>query len=183
MESIVILFFAAAVSLVQGNHLIVSSSQHRHQSTSLNDYLDNPVVNIVSQGMELALKHCQQQFEHEPWNCPVKDFLAKQQQQQRSLDREAAFVQSITVAAIAYTMTKNCSGAAGMKDRSGFCECAFKDKSNVQEVFDCFTHIEGTEQEMTQIISKLSGDQAATDPQGVMQIQNSRAGLFVSISD
>lgn len=163
----------AIASVVNGSHLIVA--KHQQQPT---DFIVNPLSDILAESMELALKHCQSQFQQEPWNCHVRDFLAKQQNP--TMDREAAFVQSITVAAISYTMAKNCSGPD--KERSSFCRCAFKDMNGVKDVYDCFANIEDTENELTvQIIKKLSGDQAAYDPQGMMRLQNSRAGLYVSI--
>lgn len=175
MESrlvILALFAVAAAPIAAGNTLIVSNQPQDY-------FVDDPITEILTEGMELALKHCQLQFHQDPWNCPIKDFVAKQQQNP-TLDRESAFVQSITVAAIAYTLAKNCSGVG--KEKSSFCQCAFKDMNGVKDVYDCFSSIEDTENELTsQIISKLSGgDQVAYDPQGMMRLQNSRAGLYVS---
>lgn len=182
MQLLCLFVVSCLIVAVHGTHVIVANQRHPQQQQQLEEQHvpNHPIQDILSEGMELALKHCQLQFQHDPWNCPVKDFLAKQQNP--TMDREAAFVQSITVAAIAYTMAKNCSGGEGaMGKRSGFCKCAFaKEMNGVNDVYDCFTNIEGTENELTQIINKLSGDQVAYDPQGVMQLQNSRAGLYVS---
>lgn len=149
---------------VYNNNLVVS---HRE------DFIANPMADIIATGMQLALKHCQHQFKHQPWNCPIEDFIAKQQNP--TMDRESAFVQSLSVAAIAYTVAKNCS-----KEKNSFCGCAFKENNGVDDVYDCLMNIENTENELTHIISKLSGDRSAYDPQGVMLMQNSRAALFVS---
>lgn len=175
-SQLVILVLLVASASVNGNHLIVSN---RHQQHSRH-LIRNPIVDIFAEGMELALKHCQLQFQHEPWNCPVQDFLAKQQQP--TMDREGAFVQSITVAAVAYTLAKNCSKNTGT-EKSSFCQCALRDKNGVKDIYDCFSNIEETENELTaQIINNLGGAQSTFDPQGVVLLQNTRAGLFVSFN-
>lgn len=166
---IVILISVSAVvraaNLQYGKNQIVSKAD---------EFLGDRLADVLSRGVELAVKHCKLQFKHEKWNCPAKDFFAKQQNP--LMDRESAFVQSITVAAIAYSVAKNCSG----KDQNSFCGCAFKDKNGVMDVYECFQNMRDTENGFSQIIHQLSGDGAAYDPQGIMLLQNSRAGLFVS---
>lgn len=163
---ILVLWPAVASGSVYNNNLIVS---HRE------DFIGNPLADIIANGIQLAANHCQLLFKYEPWNCPIEDFISKQQNP--TMDRESAFVQSLTVAAIAYTVAKNCS-----KEKNSFCGCAFKENNGVDDVYDCFLNIENSENELTQIISKLNGDRSAYDPQGVMLLQNSRAALFVSFT-
>lgn len=176
----IVLLIASAVP-VHCNHVIMAN-QHQYQPAQHHpeeDVPKHPIQDLFTSGMELALKHCQLQFQQDPWNCPTKDFLAKQQNP--TLDRESAFVQSITVAALAYSMAKNCSGGLGKEEKSSFCRCAFmKEMNGVQDIYNCFTDIDGAENELSQIINNLSGDQVAYDPQGVMLLQNSRVGLYVS---
>lgn len=185
MQSSHLVFIVLAVVTavpVHCNHVIMAN-QHQYQPAQHHPEEEvprHPIQDLFTSGMELALKHCQLQFQQDPWNCPIKDFLSKQQNP--TLDRESAFVQSITVAALAYSMAKNCSGGgAGKEEKSSFCRCAFmKEMKGVQDIYNCFTDIDGAENELSQIINNLSGDQVAYDPQGVMLLQNSRAGLYVS---
>lgn len=53
------------------------------------------------------MKNCQQQFQWDRWNCPTADFHSKRVS--TLLDRETAFVHSISIAALIYTVAKNCS--------------------------------------------------------------------------
>lgn len=55
----------------------------------------------------LALETCQQQFQWDRWNCPHKDFINKRTT--NKLDREAAFVQTLTFAASFYFVIMKCS--------------------------------------------------------------------------
>lgn len=57
--------------------------------------------------MDLSLAACQIQYKWNRWNCPITDFLSKRSKP--TYDRESAFVQAITIAALIYTVTKNCS--------------------------------------------------------------------------
>lgn len=61
----------------------------------------------IAPSVELALENCRTLFKWEPWNCPTTDFLSKKSA--TLLDRESAFVQTLTIAALIYTVTKNCS--------------------------------------------------------------------------
>lgn len=55
----------------------------------------------------MAFDSCQKQFQWDRWNCPHNDFLNKRSTQK--LDREAAFVQSISFAASILFILANCS--------------------------------------------------------------------------
>lgn len=167
-------FYLLAVILTVTTQLATPTSSASVIVSQRDQYDVSPVSELLSEGMKLALKNCQRQFQYETWNCPKKDFLAKQQNP--TMDRESAFVQAITVAAIAYTVAKNCT-----KQKSSFCGCAFKESNAVEDIYDCFMNIRNVEHELSQVIVQLSGEDAAYDPQGMMFVQNSRAGLFVSI--
>ena len=61
----------------------------------------------MTAGAELAIKECGTQFSSEVWNCPVTAFRSRRQE--RDNNREAAFIQAITAAAVTHTITRNCS--------------------------------------------------------------------------
>ena len=61
----------------------------------------------VAAGAELAIKECGEQFRSEVWNCPVTAFRSRRQE--RDNNRESAFIQAITTAAVTHTITRNCS--------------------------------------------------------------------------
>ena len=61
----------------------------------------------MAAGAELAIKECGAQFSSEVWNCPVTAFRSRRQE--RDNNREAAFIQAITAAAVTHTITRNCS--------------------------------------------------------------------------
>ena len=64
----------------------------------------------MAAGAELAIKECGAQFSSEVWNCPVTAFRSRRQE--RDNNREAAFIQAITAAAVTHTITRNCSQGA-----------------------------------------------------------------------
>ncbi|EDS35641.1 Wnt-8c [Culex quinquefasciatus] len=84
--------------------------------------MDSLASALVSESIELALTSCRSQFRWERWNCPTMQFLTKRNPA-GSLDREAAFVRSISTASLIYTYARNCSrgnsyGSCGCNDMS-----------------------------------------------------------------
>ena len=61
----------------------------------------------MSAGAELAIRECADQFNTEVWNCPVTAFRSRREE--RDNNRETAYIQAITAAAVTHTLTKNCS--------------------------------------------------------------------------
>ena len=75
-------------------------------STHVNE-ADLLLSGSVTSGAELAMKECARQFEHEVWNCPVTAFNMIREKQENN--RETAYIQAITAAAVTHTLTRNCS--------------------------------------------------------------------------
>lgn len=69
--------------------------------------MNNPVSATVLSSVELALESCQEAFKWERWNCPLNSFLSKRNS--HNIDREQAFVKTLTTASLIYTLAKNCS--------------------------------------------------------------------------
>ena len=68
---------------------------------------DLSLTSSVSAGAELAIRECADQFNTEVWNCPVTAFRSRREE--RDNNRETAYIQAITAAAVTHTLTKNCS--------------------------------------------------------------------------
>ncbi|GAB6027812.1 hypothetical protein CHUAL_002042 [Chamberlinius hualienensis] len=60
----------------------------------------------VALGIQRGMEECKTQFAWERWNCPDSSFTKTKL---LPANRETAFVQAITAAGVAYTVTKNCS--------------------------------------------------------------------------
>ena len=73
---------------------IQSSSSLSHQMTE-----------IITSGREAAKQECAKQFQYDVWSCPVTDFNRKNMMD----NRETAFVNAITAAGIAHSVSKDCS--------------------------------------------------------------------------
>lgn len=58
---------------------------------------------------EMSLQSCQASFQWERWNCPSTDFFRRLSTKSSALDREDAYVSAISMAAVLYTITKQCS--------------------------------------------------------------------------
>lgn len=82
------------------------------------------LTSSVSAGAELAIKECADQFNNEVgwivqtilifnnifpkvWNCPVTAFRSRREE--RDNNRETAYIQAITAAAVTHTLTRNCT--------------------------------------------------------------------------
>ncbi|XP_073823007.1 wnt inhibitor of Dorsal [Musca autumnalis] len=65
--------------------------------------------NIMSSSMDMAMENCQRSFKWERWNCPTSDFILRRASKPEELDRESAYVEAISTAALIYTISKNCS--------------------------------------------------------------------------
>ena len=68
---------------------------------------DLSLTSSVSAGAELAIRECADQFRAEVWNCPVTAFRSRREE--RGNNRETAYIQAITAAAVTHTLTRNCS--------------------------------------------------------------------------
>ena len=68
---------------------------------------DLTLTSSVSAGAELAIRECADQFRAEVWNCPVTAFRSRREE--RGNNRETAYIQAITAAAVTHTLTRNCS--------------------------------------------------------------------------
>ncbi|EDW84047.1 uncharacterized protein Dwil_GK13358 [Drosophila willistoni] len=67
---------------------------------------------ITSTSLEQALSHCQENFKWQRWNCPSTDFVKRRKNAGTGvipLDREDVYVAAISMAAIVYTLTKDCA--------------------------------------------------------------------------
>ncbi|KAH8242937.1 hypothetical protein KR032_003144 [Drosophila birchii] len=65
---------------------------------------------ISAKGLQLALASCQQSFQWQRWNCPAMDFVKRSTTPpETTTDREGAYVTAISMAAIVYTLTKDCA--------------------------------------------------------------------------
>lgn len=100
--------------------------------------MQTTIQDSIEQTAELVLKNCQQQFRWDRWNCPTADFQSKRSSM--LLDRETAFVQTFTTAALIYTLTKNCS-----QGEINGCECIRVQKFEIdvpEIVYDCSDQID-----------------------------------------
>ena len=68
---------------------------------------DLSLTSSVSAGAELAIRECADQFRAEVWNCPVTAFRSRREE--RGNNRETAYIQAVTAAAVTHTLTRNCS--------------------------------------------------------------------------
>ena len=78
------------------------------------------MMNSVADGASLAVEECQRQFSNERWNCstqtPVRGFQ-RARRRRRSVfgtgltsgTKEASFVYAVSSAAVAYSVTRDCS--------------------------------------------------------------------------
>lgn len=135
----------------------------------------------IDHSSDLVLKNCQQQFRWDRWNCPAADFHSKRSSVQ--LDRETAFVQTLTMAAMIYTVMKNCS----FGEIQG-CECTSvtslqKFETNDDEpatVYDCSDQIEKIGERIAAYLFSTSVDMHF-DANAYANLHNSRAARIVSI--
>ena len=63
----------------------------------------------MGSAMDMAVQSCQASFQWERWNCPSTDFYLKHTSKPLQFDREDAYVSAISIAAILYTINKDCS--------------------------------------------------------------------------
>lgn len=130
----------------------------------------------VAHSLEIALDSCKKQFHWDQWNCPTTDFLSKRSSP--LLDREAAFVQSVKIAALIYTIAKNCSRG----EISG-CGCGSYQKIHQgNDLWTSTTHCSDQVDFSEQIAGNLfeQTDDTRLDAQGYAVIHNNRAGRIVS---
>ena len=78
------------------------------------------MMNSVADGASLAVEECQRQFSSERWNCstqyPMRNY-GRTRRRRRSVfgpelisgTKEAAFVYAVSSAAVAYSVTRDCS--------------------------------------------------------------------------
>lgn len=130
----------------------------------------------IAHSVEIALNQCQNQFQWDRWNCPVNDFLSKRSSS--SFDREAAFVRSITIAALIYTVAKNCS-----RGEIKGCDCKHDrlhslDNNLWSTVSDCSKKFEFGERMAINLFDQTTDKRL--DAQGYANIHNNRAGQIVS---
>lgn len=133
----------------------------------------------IDHSSDLVLKNCQKQFRWDRWNCPTADFHAKRTSMQ--LDRETAFVQTLTMAALIYTVAKNCS----QREIKG-CEC--NSVTSLQKfdgygpttVYDCSDQIEKIGERIAANLFSSAID-TRFDGQAYANLHNNRAARIVSI--
>lgn len=141
--------------------------------------LQTALQDSIAHSVDLALHSCQKLFKWDPWNCPTADFLAKKSA--TLLDRESAFVQSITVAALIYTVTKNCS-----RGEIEGCGCSnyrqvrhFNDNDEWRTMRpDCSDQVDVSEQITRSLFEQTS--KSRLDAQTYAVIHNNRAARLVS---
>ena len=83
-------------------------------STHVNE-VDLELTSSMVAGTELAMVECANQFKFDVWNCPVTAF--KMNKKDAENNREAAYVDAVTSAGVAYTIARNCS--RGSLDKCG----------------------------------------------------------------
>lgn len=133
----------------------------------------------IDHSSDLVLKNCQQQFRWDRWNCPTADFHAKRSSMQ--LDRETAFVQTLTMAALIYTVAKNCS----LREIKG-CEC--NSVTSLQKfesdepttVYDCSDQIEQIGERIEANLFAPASD-TRFDGHAYANLHNNRAARIVSV--
>lgn len=134
------------------------------------------VQDALPSSHELALKHCQNQFRWDRWNCPSSDFLSKEKS--KHFDRETVFVQSLALASLIFSMVRNCS-------RNGFegCQCSVRFDGNhlddglptcLESLDELVDRITGSSERST-AISRL-------DAQEYARVHNIKAVRIVSVS-
>ncbi|XP_055848483.1 wnt inhibitor of Dorsal protein [Episyrphus balteatus] len=122
-----------------------------------------PLKETMGPSLELALASCQEGFKWDRWNCPSTDFLSKRNS--KHLDRESAYVVTITTAALLYTITKNCS-SGGIPG----CGCA-EDTNN--QFAKCSDDTDYAEQVVGTILNNSQED--SLDVQAYAVLHNNRA--------
>ncbi|XP_013102710.1 wnt inhibitor of Dorsal protein-like [Stomoxys calcitrans] len=98
----------ARVSLLDKFNYIAGQSQYANQiyaQLQLPFSLDT----VMASSMEIAMENCQSAFKWDRWNCPSSDFILRRTSKSPLMDREDAYVNAISTAALLYTITKNCS--------------------------------------------------------------------------
>lgn len=135
----------------------------------------------LPQSIEKAKEHCQKQFKWDRWNCPTRDFLNKQAS--TDLDRETVFVQTISLAALIYTIAKNC-----VHGEIKGCECnkAVEQKRNSNAVFidsetiDCVDQVEFSEKITDSFFEEKEEQQTHVDIIDYARVHNNHAARIVS---
>lgn len=79
--------------------------------------LQTMLQDSLPHSLQIATKSCQNLFRWDRWNCPTSDFQAKKSS--RHFDRETVFVQSLALAALAFSVMRNCS-----RDDFDGCQCS-----------------------------------------------------------
>lgn len=135
----------------------------------------------ADQSVAMAMESCKDQFKWDRWNCPTNDFHIKRDSS--TLDREAAFVKSISLAALIYTAAKNC-----YRDENKDCACTKNienqrnvyeiDRANAKEV-KCINQMVSSIAILNSF-SQQNNEQNHLDILGYAQQHNSRAIRTVS---
>lgn len=133
----------------------------------------------IAHSVEIALQNCQNQFKWDRWNCPSVDFLSKKSA--TLLDRESAFVQTITIAALIYTVTKNCS-----RGEIDGCGCGKHQRIRYNEADDvwrarpdCSDQVDVSERITRGLFEQTHNSRL--DAQAYAAIHNNRAARLVSL--
>lgn len=93
------------------NYYAIQSASHS-QGYAKQPKLVLSMENIMISSLEIAMETCKNSFKWERWNCPNSDFILRHTLQPLLLDREDSYVNAITLAAVLYTITKNCASGA-----------------------------------------------------------------------
>ena len=75
-------------------------------STHVNE-ADLVLSSSVTAGAELAMKECASQFKYDVWSCPATAFKVNKDEMENN--RETAFINAVTSAGVAHTISRNCS--------------------------------------------------------------------------
>ncbi|XP_075150012.1 wnt inhibitor of Dorsal protein-like [Haematobia irritans] len=103
-----------------------------------------PLDNVMASSMEIALGSCQSTFKWDHWNCPTSDFIRRRSSKSPLMDREDAYVNAISTAALLYTIAKNCSSGSV----SGCVPCSSQCSDNpkfAEKLFQQLTQIKFSE--------------------------------------
>lgn len=131
------------------------------------------MTETILHSSEIALQACQKEFQWDRWNCPKSDFLSKVTSS--IMDRESAFVQAISTAALIYTVTKNCSRGEIMG-----CGCETKSEKSSDTIWSgCSDKIDFGEH-ISELIFNNGEKKNAVDAQRFIELHNIRAGRIVS---